>query len=109
MFPTLSCGSETLLQVRCRFGSLWHSKWPEFQPTHPSRTKFFDRVDFYGHPAEPDRQGRLSSHTRLHGSAGMEGKGDVFGLCDDLAVWNHDRFIARLAREPYTDEDARAV
>jgi len=30
----------------------------------------------------------------------MEGKGDLFGLCDYLAVWNHDRFNARLERDP---------
>jgi hypothetical protein len=24
-------------------------------------------------------------------------------------VWNHERFIAKLQREPFTDDDARAL
>jgi hypothetical protein len=24
-------------------------------------------------------------------------------------VWNHDRFLAKLHREPFTDDDARAL
>jgi hypothetical protein len=24
-------------------------------------------------------------------------------------VWNHDRFLTKLQREPYSDEDARAL
>jgi hypothetical protein len=39
----------------------------------------------------------------------MVGEVDVFGLYDYLEVWNHDRFLARLEREPFTDEDARAL
>ena len=77
--------------------------------THPSRGKFFDRVNFFGQPAELDKQGRVSIHARLRESAGMVGEVDVFGHYDHLEVWNHDRFLARLEREPYTDEDARAL
>ncbi len=77
--------------------------------THPSRSRFFDRVNFYGQPAEIDKQGRVSVHTRLREAAGMVGEVDVFGLYDYLEVWNHDRFLARLEREPFTDDDARAL
>ncbi|MEE8166738.1 MAG: division/cell wall cluster transcriptional repressor MraZ [Myxococcota bacterium] len=77
--------------------------------THPSRSRFFDRVNFYGQPAEIDKQGRVSVHTRLREAAGMVGEVDVFGLYDHLEVWNHDRFLARLEREPFTDDDARAL
>ena len=76
---------------------------------HPSRSRFFDRVSFYGQPAEIDKQGRVSVHTRLREAAGMVGEVDVFGLYDHLEVWNHDRFLARLEREPFTDDDARAL
>ena len=76
---------------------------------HPSRAKFFDRVNFFGQPAEFDKQGRVSIHARLRESARMVGEVDVFGLYDYLEVWNHDRFLARLEREPYTDDDARAL
>lgn len=76
---------------------------------HPSRARFFDRVNFYGQPTEFDKQGRVSVHARLREAAGMMGEVDVFGLYNYLEVWNHDRIRARLEREPFTDDDARAL
>jgi MraZ protein len=77
--------------------------------THPARVKFFDRVNYYGQTAEIDGQGRVVIHPRLRESAGMAGEVDVFGQYAYLDVWSHERFIAKLQREPYTDEDARAL
>lgn len=76
---------------------------------HPSRIKYFDRVNYYGQTAEIDAQGRVVIHARLRDSAGMAGDVDVFGQYDYLDVWNHERFIARLQRDQYSDEDARAL
>ena len=77
--------------------------------THPSRLKYLDRVNYYGQTAQIDAQGRVVIHSRLRESAGMSGEVDVFGQYDYLEVWNHDRFAMRLQREPYTDDDARAL
>ncbi len=77
--------------------------------THPARLKFFDRVNFYGQTAEFDAQGRVVIHARLRESAGMTGDVDVFGQYDYLEVWNHERFIAKLTRDPFTDGDAKAL
>jgi MraZ protein len=77
--------------------------------THPSRLKFLDRVNYYGQTAEFDVQGRVLIHQRLRDSAGMAGDVDVFGQYDYLEVWNHERFVAKLQRDPYTDDDARAL
>ena len=77
--------------------------------THPSRLKYLDRVNYYGQSAQIDAQGRVVIHSRLRESAGMSGEVDVFGQYDYLEVWNHDRFAIRLQREPYTDDDARAL
>ena len=77
--------------------------------THPARLKYFDRVNYYGQTAEIDAQGRVVIHARLRESAGMTGEVDVFGQYDYLDVWNHERFVAKLQREPYTDDDARAL
>ena len=77
--------------------------------THPSRMKYLDRVNYYGQTAQIDTQGRVVIHPRLRESAGMSGEVDVFGQYDYLEVWNHDRFAMRLQREPYTDDDARAL
>ena len=77
--------------------------------THPARLKFFDRVNYYGQTAEFDTQGRMLIHQRLRDSAGMAGEVDVLGQYECLDVWNHERFVAKLQREPYTDEDAKAL
>jgi MraZ protein len=77
--------------------------------THPARLKFFDRVNYYGQTAAFDNQGRVIIHPRLRESAGMAGEVDVFGQYDYLDVWNHERFVAKMHREPYTDDDARAL
>lgn len=77
--------------------------------THPARLKYLDRVNYYGQMAQIDAQGRVVIHQRLRESAGMNGEVDVLGHYDYLEVWNHERFTARLQREPYTDEDARAL
>lgn len=77
--------------------------------THPSRLRYLDRVNYYGQTAQIDTQGRVVIHPRLRESAGMSGEVDVFGQYDYIEVWNHERFIARLQRDPYTDDDARAL
>ena len=75
--------------------------------THPARQKYLDRVNFYGQPAELDPQGRVLIQPRLRESALMTGEVDVLGQVEYLEVWNHERFLAKLQREPYTDDDAR--
>lgn len=77
--------------------------------THPARLRFFDRVNYYGQTAAFDNQGRVIIHSRLRDSAGMAGEVDVLGQYDYLEVWNHERFVAKMQREPYTDDDARAL
>lgn len=77
--------------------------------THPARQKFLDRVNYYGQSAEFDAQGRVLLHGRVRESAGMNGEVDVLGQMDYLEVWNHDRFVAKFHREPFTDDDARAL
>lgn len=76
---------------------------------HPARLRYFDRVNYYGQSAQIDSQGRVVIHQRLRESAGMTGDVDVFGQYDTLDVWNHERFLSKLQREPYTDDDARAL
>jgi len=77
--------------------------------THPARIKFFDPANYYGQTAAIDTQGRVLVHGRLREAAGMSGEVDVFGQYEYLDVWNHERFVAKLQREPYTDDDARAL
>jgi MraZ protein len=77
--------------------------------THPARTRFLDRVNYFGQTAEIDAQGRVVIHQRLRESAGMAGEVDVLGAVDHLDVWNHDRLVAKMLSDPYTDDDAKAL
>ena len=84
-------------------------KLGQMPSTHPSRLRLLDRVNFFGQVAELDSQGRVLIPARLRETATMSGDVDVLGLYNYLDVWNHDRFLTKLQREAYTDEDARAL
>lgn len=77
--------------------------------TNPSKARFIDRVNYFGSMAELDGQGRVLVPVRLRESATMFGDVDVLGQFNYLDVWNHDRFLSKLQREPFTDDDARAL
>lgn len=77
--------------------------------THPARMKLLDRVNFFGQVTELDPQGRVLIQARLRDSAQMTGEVDVLGQQNFLEVWNHDRFVAKLTRDPFTDIDAKAL
>jgi MraZ protein len=77
--------------------------------THPSKLRYLDRVNYYGFDGELDSQGRVIIPSRLRDAASMNGEVDVLGQVNYLDVWNHDRFLAKLQREPFTDDDARAL
>ena len=77
--------------------------------TLPARNRVLDRVNYFGQTAEIDTQGRVLIHQRLRESAGMSGEVDVLGSVDRLDVWNHDRLVAKMLSDPYTDDDARSL
>jgi MraZ protein len=77
--------------------------------SHPARLRFLDRISYFGQVGELDAQGRVIIPLRLRDSATMVGDVDVLGLYNCLDVWNHDRFLTKLQREPYSDDDARAL
>ena len=77
--------------------------------THPSRLRFLDRTNFFGQVVEVDTQGRVLIPVRLRETAAIAGDVDVLGQYNYLDAWNHDRLQARLQRDPYTDDDAKAL
>jgi transcriptional regulator MraZ len=89
------------LEVEARLGAM--------PSTHPSRLRYLDRVNYFGQAAELDAQGRVIIPMRLRDSATMSGEVDVIGQYNYLDVWNHDRFLTKLQRDAYTDDDARAL
>ena len=77
--------------------------------THPSKLRFLDRVNYFGQADMLDAQGRVLIPKTLREAATTVGEVDVLGQVNYLDVWNHDRFMTKLQREPYTDEDAREL
>lgn len=84
-------------------------KLGQMPSTHPARLRFLDRVNYFGQASELDIQGRVIIPLRLRDAATMVGDVDVLGQYNYLDVWNHDRFLTKLQREPYTDDDARSL
>ena len=73
--------------------------------THFSVQKFIDRVNYYGQTSELDSQGRVVIPPHLRESASIVGDVRVFGRIEYLEVWNDQRFLQKLQREAWTDED----
>jgi MraZ protein len=84
-------------------------KLGEMPSVNPSKARFLDRVNYFGQVAEMDQQGRVLMPVRLRDAATMAGDVDVLGLVTYLDVWNHERFLTKMQREPYTDADARVL
>lgn len=77
--------------------------------SHPSKARFLDRIHFFGQSTSLDRQGRLLIPAHLRESAEMSGDVDVLGKFNYLELWNHERFLAKLDEEPFTEQDSRAL
>ena len=75
----------------------------------PAKRRFLDRVAFFGQTGSIDKQGRLLIPAHLRDSAEMVGDVAVLGKFNFVEIWNRARFLEKLAREPFTDEDARAL
>ena len=84
-------------------------KLGQMPSTHPARLRFLDRVNYFGQAGELDAQGRVIIPVRLRDAATMSGDVDVLGQYNYLDVWNHDRFLTKLQRDPYADDDARSL
>lgn len=75
----------------------------------PARRKFVNRVNYWGQPGELDNQGRVVIPQQLRESASIRGEVRVFGRINHLEVWNEELFAAKLASEPWTDEDGLSL
>jgi MraZ protein len=84
-------------------------KLSQMASTHPSRMKFLDRVNYFGQAGELDAQGRIVIPPHLRESASMAGDVRVFGRIDYLEVWNEERFVQKLQRESWTDDDGLRI
>ncbi|HEX5760309.1 MAG TPA: division/cell wall cluster transcriptional repressor MraZ [Thermoanaerobaculia bacterium] len=79
--------------------------------TDRAKSKFLERVSYFGQAARLDGQGRLVIPWILRESAGMSADVDVVvsARIDHLVVWNRERFARRLEEQPFTEDDFRAL
>ena len=108
LFVTSLTG-ESVLLYPMRVWTRVERKLAKVPSTLPSRKRYSEQVNFFGQPAEFDKQGRVLVHSRVREAARMAGEVDVLGQLDYLEVWNHDVFVERRKRYPFTDDDARAL
>jgi MraZ protein len=71
--------------------------------------KFLDRTNYYGQMSRADSQGRILIPSVLRDSAAMHGEVAVLGYLKYLEVWNNQRYLEHLEREPFTEEDLKAL
>ncbi|MEQ1574259.1 MAG: division/cell wall cluster transcriptional repressor MraZ [Vicinamibacterales bacterium] len=106
--PDVFVTSLTGESVRIYPMSAWldiEKKLSRLPGSHPAVLKFLDRVNYYGQASELDAQGRVVIPSQLRESATMVGDVRVFGRVTYLDVWNEERFVGKMQREPWTDED----
>ncbi|HSN98714.1 MAG TPA: hypothetical protein VLS89_10535, partial [Candidatus Nanopelagicales bacterium] len=77
--------------------------------TDRAKSRYLERVSYFGQQVRIDVQGRILMPQLLRERADMNGDVVVSGQLDHLVVWNHERFLARLDEQPFTDEDFRAL
>lgn len=82
------------------------AKLPSLNPT---KKKFLDRTNYYGQLASADKSGRILIPTLLRESAQMAGEVAVLGYLNYLDVWNHERFIGRMKKQPFTEDDHQVL
>jgi MraZ protein len=77
--------------------------------TNPSKRRFLERVNFFGQIATMDKQGRVLLPQVVRDPAGMIGDVNVLGQLNHLEVWNSKRLLERFKREPFSEDDGKAL
>jgi MraZ protein len=77
--------------------------------TDRTKTRYLERVSYFGQQLRLDVQGRIVIPQILRESAGMTGDVVVSAHLDHLVVWSRDRFLARLEEQPFTEDDYKTL
>ena len=77
--------------------------------TNPSKRRFLERVNYFGQIATMDKQGRVLLPQLVRDPAGMVGDVSVLGQLNHLEVWNSKRLLDRFKREPFSEDDGKAL
>ncbi len=76
---------------------------------HPTITRFMNFVNYFGQVNALDDQGRLLIHPLLRQRSEIGGEVAVLGHQIWLDIWNREKFEAKLAAQPLTEEDRQIL
>jgi MraZ protein len=108
LFVTSIDGERVLLYPMARWVEI-ERKLAALPSTSPAKVRFLEQVNFYGQVVTLDKQGRAVMPQMLRVSAGMAGDVSVLGMQDHLEVWNQKRLLERFKKQPFTEDDAKAL
>ena len=92
--------------------SVWQGiedKLSKVSSQNRAKRKFLMHTSYYGQTVEMDGQGRVLLPPVLRESAKTMGEVDVFGSLDYLEVMNHVKVTEQMEKDPFTDEDFKAL
>jgi transcriptional regulator MraZ len=77
--------------------------------TSQAKAKYLQRVNYYGHAATIDGQGRVLMPQVLRNEASITDDVVVLGSHDHLIVWNEQKIQKKLADSPLSAEDLKEL
>jgi len=83
----------------------YQSRLAKVPSTSMAKGKLLERLNYFGHVATMDTQGRMLVPAVLRKQAGIDGDVVVIGNTDHLVVRNEERMQRRLADNPISSED----
>jgi MraZ protein len=84
-------------------------KLAKLPSTHKAKRKFLMRTSYFGQVVELDGQGRVLLPSILREAAQAKGDVAVLGTLDYLEVMDNARALDQMKKDPYTDEDDKAL
>jgi MraZ protein len=84
-------------------------KLAKLPSSNKSKRKFLMRTSYFGQVVEMDGQGRLLMPSILREKALLKGDVAVLGSLDYLEVMNDARAVDQMDKDPFTDEDEKAL
>ncbi|MDQ6894110.1 MAG: division/cell wall cluster transcriptional repressor MraZ [Acidobacteriota bacterium] len=104
LFVTSLHGREVLVYPLAMWRAL-EEKLAGLPAIHRAKTKFLERVNFFGQDAALDGQGRVLVPQILRDTAKLPAEVVVTGNIDHLVVSDRSALSSRLASEDFTAED----
>ncbi len=76
---------------------------------NPAKERFLRVTNYFGLQSQLDSQGRTGLPSILREKAELNGEVIIMGMQDHFEIWNHERFNAELAEQPFTEDDRRIL